>query len=97
MVGSFFKYHTNNQDLSKHKSILKEHLNWVKQMAKRSAIVASLPVYTDECMEDPHHYRIMILHYIQLQRHLLKNYHDSNVGMHRGREATYGALMEKHG
>ena len=66
-------------------------------MAKRSAIVASLLVYTGEFMEDPHHYRIMIPHDIQNQRHLLKVYHDSNVGMHQGREATYGALMEKHG
>lgn len=48
------------------KSIPKEHSNWVKQMAKRSAIVDSLLVYRDKFMEDPHHYRIMIPHDIQL-------------------------------
>ena len=85
-----FKYHTNDQDLFKLKSIPKEHLNWVKQIAKRSAI-AFLSI-EDELMADPHHYGIMISHDIQLQRHLLKVYHDSPVGIHRGREATYGAL-----
>ena len=85
-----FKYHTNDQDLFKLKNIPKEHLNWVKQIAKRSAI-AFLSI-EDELTADPHHYGIMIPHDIQLQRHLLKVYHDSPVGIHRGREATYGAL-----
>ena len=67
-------------------------MQWVKQMAKRSAVVDSLLMYRDEFMEDPNHYRIMVPNDIQLQRHLLKVYHDSPLGMHRGREATYGSL-----
>jgi len=85
------KFHSSKQDLSAVKNIPKEHLQWVKQMAKRSA-VDSLLMYRDEFMEDPNHYRIMVPNDIQLQRHLLKVYLDSPVGMHRGREATYGSL-----
>ena len=84
------KFHTSNQDMSAIKNIPKEHLQWVKQMAKRSAVVDSLLMYQDEFMEDPNHYRVMVPNDIQLRRHLLKVYHDSPVGMHRGREATYG-------
>ena len=86
------KFHTSNQDMSAIKNIPKEHLQWVKQMAKRSAVVDSFLMYRDEFMEDPNHYRIMVPNDIQLQRHLLKVYHDSPLGMHRGREATYGSL-----
>ena len=61
-------------------------------MAKRSAVVDSLLMCRYEIMEDPNHYRIMVPNDIQLQRHLLKVYHDSPVRMRRGREATYGSL-----
>ena len=67
------KFHTSNQDMSAIKNIPKEHLQWVKQMAKRSAVVDSLLMYRDEFMEDPNHYRIMVPNDIQLQRHLLKS------------------------
>ena len=86
------KFHTSYQDMSTIKNIPKEHLQWVKQMAKRSAINDSLLMYRDEFMEDPNHYCIMVPNDIQLQCHLLKVYHDSPVSMHRGREATYGSL-----
>ena len=86
------KLYTSNQDISAIKNIPKEHLQWVKQMAKRSAVVDSLLMYRDEFMEEPNHYRIMVPNDIQLQRHLLKVYHDSPVSMHRGLEATYGSL-----
>ena len=39
------KFHTSKQDLSAIKNIPKEHLQWVKQMAKRSAVVDSLLMY----------------------------------------------------
>ena len=86
------KFHTSNQDMSAIKNIPKEHLQWVKQMAKRSAVVDSLLMYRDEFIEDPNHYRIMVPNDIQLQRHLLNVYHDSPVGMHRWRETTYRSL-----
>ena len=65
--------------------MLKKQLQWSKQMEKRTAVVESLLIYQNEFMEDPNYYRIMVPNDIQLQRHLLKVYHDSPVGMHRGR------------
>ena len=76
------KFHSSNQDLSAFKNIPKEHLQWIKQIAKCS----------DEFMVDPNHYRIMVPKDIQLQCHLLQGYHDSPVGMHRRRKATSGSL-----
>jgi len=70
------KFHSSNQDISSIKNIPKEHLQWVKQMAKRSAVIDSLLMYRDEFIEDPDHYRIMVPNDIQLQRHLLRVYHD---------------------
>ena len=65
------QFHTSKQDLSAIKNIPKEHLQWVKQMAKCSAVVDRLLMYRDEFMENPNHYRIMVPNDIQLQRHLL--------------------------
>ena len=85
-------FHSSNHDISAIKNIPKEHLQWVKQMAKRSAVIDALLLYRDELMEDPNHYRVMVPNNIQFQRHLIQVYHDSPIGMHRGRDATYGAL-----
>ena len=46
-------------------------------------------------MEDPNHYRIMVPNDIQLQRHLLRAYHDSPIGIHRGRIASHEALSRE--
>ena len=46
-------------------------------------------------MEDPNHYRIMVPNNIQLQRHLLRAYHDSPIGIHRGRKASHEALSRE--
>ena len=85
-------FHSSNHDISAIKNIPKEHLQWVKQMAKRSAVIDGLLLYRDELMDDPNHYRVLVPNNIQLQRHLIQVYHDSPIGMHRGRDATYGAL-----
>ena len=58
-------------------------------MAMFSPFIDGLLMYRDEFMVDPHHYRIMVPKDIYLQRHLLRVYHGSHVGMHRGRKATY--------
>ena len=77
-------------------SAVKNHskgtFQWVKQMTTRSALIDSFLMYRDDFIEDPNHYPIMIPNDIQLQRHLLKVYNNSPVGVHRGREATYGSL-----
>ena len=46
-------YWCSNHDISAIKNISKEHLQWVKQMAKRSAVIDGLLLYRDELMEDP--------------------------------------------
>ena len=51
-------------------------------------------MYSDKLMTDPHHYRIFIPSAPDLQRHLLTAYHDSPIGMHRGRDATYNTLSQ---
>ena len=49
--------------------------------------------YSDEFMHDPTHLRIFVpSDSSQLQRHLLQAYHNSPIGMHRGRDATYNSL-----
>ena len=45
-------------------------------------------------MTDPYHYRIFIPSDPDLQHHLLTAYHDSPIGMHRGRDATYNTLSQ---
>ena len=79
-------------NISAIKDIPKEFLQWVKQMAKRVAVIDGLLLHRDELMEYPSHYRVVVPNDIQLQRHLIRVYHNSPTGMHRGREATYGAL-----
>ena len=86
------KFHSSNQGISPIKNSPKEHLKWFQRMAKRSAVIDGLLTYRDELIEAPNHYRIMVPNDIQLQRHLSRVYHDSPMGMHRGREATYEAL-----
>ena len=51
-------FHSSNHDTSAIKNIPKEHLQWVKQMAKLSAVIDGLLLYRDELMEDPNHYRV---------------------------------------
>ena len=46
-------------------------------------------------MEDPSHSRIFVPNDNDLQRHLLKVYHNSPTGIHRGRDSTY-ACMSRH-
>ena len=43
-------------------------------------------------MNDPDHLRIFIPSDTTLQRHIIQAYHDSPIGMHRGRDATYHAI-----
>ena len=43
-------------------------------------------------MENPDHYCIFVPSDPHLKRHFLHAYHDSPMGMHSGRDATYNAL-----
>ena len=47
-------------------------------------------------MEDPDHYRYFVPHDPELQRKLLSCYHDSSLGIHRGRDETLPSLAQDY-
>ena len=65
---------------------------WVFAVAKRTKLIDGVLFYSDEFMSDPDHMRIFVPNDTDFQRHLLHAYHDSPLGMHRGRDATYNAI-----
>ena len=50
-------------------------------------------MYSDEFPDDPGDLRIFVPHSKDLKSQLLRSYHDSPVGMHKGRDNTYHALV----
>ena len=69
-----------------------KHLQLARHFPKHAATIDGVLMYRDELMDNPNHYRYVVLDDIQFRRHLLRAYHDSPVAMHRGREATYQSL-----
>ena len=65
---------------------------WVTSIAKRTKLIDGLLFYSDEFMRNPDHLRLFVPSDVKLQRHILQCYHDSPLGMHRGRDATYNAI-----
>ena len=65
---------------------------WVFSIAKRAKLIDGLLFYSDEFMQNPDHLRLFVPSDVDLQRHILHSYHDSPLGMHRGRDATYNAV-----
>ena len=65
---------------------------WTLSVAKRATLRDGILFYADEFMDDPDHLRIFVPCDITFQRHLLYAYHNSPLGMHRGRDATYHCL-----
>ena len=65
---------------------------WVLAIHKRASVIDGILYYSDEFMQDPTHMRIFVPSDSAMQRHLLQVYHDSPLGMHRGRDATYNSL-----
>ena len=51
-------------------------------------------MYSDTFLDDPGHFRILVPDNKDLKTKLLRAYHDSPVGMHRGQGATYHALSQ---
>ena len=64
----------------------------VMQLSSRCSIVDGLLMYSDEYMDSPEHLQIFVPADIELQRNLLRSYHDSPTATHRGREATLGLI-----
>ena len=49
-------------------------------------------MYSDEFLDDPGHLCVFVTDNKDLKSRLLHAYHDSPLGMHRGRDNTYNAL-----
>jgi len=63
------------------------------QTLERHCVILDGPVmYSDEFLDDPGHFRIFVPDNKYLQTKLLRAYHDSSIGMHRGRDAAHHAL-----
>ena len=64
----------------------------IQNLARRCIILEGLIMYSDEFLDDPGHFRIFVPDNKDLKSRLLRAYHDSPLGMHRGRDTTYHAL-----
>ena len=91
-LGPLVKYLCSNNDVSVLAGLLKKGQSWVITTAKHCVIINGLLMYVDEFIDDAHHYRIFVPSDPDLQKHFLRAYHDSPMGMHRGHDATYNCL-----
>ena len=91
-LGPLFQYLLSNQDSATLTKFPKNVSSWVKTIATNCEVIDGLIMYVDKLMDNPGHYRIFVPSDPQLQHHFLHAYHDSPMGMHRGRDATYNAL-----
>ena len=64
----------------------------IQNLARRCLLLEGLIMYSDEFLDDPGHYRIFVPNNKDIKSNLLRAYHDSPLGMHRGHDATYHAL-----
>ena len=85
-LGRLYHYLASGCDVTELADLSKSDQTWIKSTATGSKIVDDLITYSDVFIDDPHHLRIFVLSDIELQRHLLRVYHDSPVGMHCGRD-----------
>ena len=93
-LGPMYQFLFSQEDTSVLCGLDKQVQTWVKANASNCKIVDDLILYSDKLMTDPHHHRIFIPSDPDLQHHLLTAYHDSPIGMHHGRDATYNTLSQ---
>ena len=91
-LGPLINYLLSYDDASVLTGLAKKDQAWVISTAKCSTIIDGLLMYSDEFMDDCEHYRVFVPSDSQLQKHFLRAYHESPMGMHRGRDATYNCL-----
>ena len=91
-LGQLYRYLASECGVTALTDLTKSDQTWVKSTATRSKIVDDLIMYSDVLMDDPTHLHIFVPFDSELQRHLLRAYHDSPVGMHHGHDATYNCL-----
>ena len=82
----------NNKSALRHLSSRKQ--TRIQNLARHCVILDGLVMYSDEFLDDPGHFRIFVPDNKSLRTKLLRAYHDSPIGMHRGRDATYHALAQ---
>ena len=90
-LGFLFNYLMTN-DTSVLANLSTKDKSWVISTAKYYQIIDGLLVYADRRMVNPERFRILVPNDPKLQRHFLQTYHDSPIGMHHGRDATYHVL-----
>ena len=93
-LGPIYQFPFSQEDTSVLSGLDKQVQTWVKANASNCKIVDDLIMYSDKLMTDPHHHRIFIPSDPDLQCHHLTAYHDSPIGMHHGRDATYNTLSQ---
>ena len=91
-LGPLFHYLLSNQDSATLTKFPGKVSSWVKTIATNCQVIDGLIMYADRLMDNPGYYRIFVPSDPHLQRRFLHAYHDSPMGMHRGRDATYNAL-----
>ena len=87
-----YRYLASGCDVIELTDLSKSDQTWVKSTATWSKIVDDLIMYSDVLMDDPNYLHIFVPSDIELQYHLLHAYHDSPVGVHHDRDATYNSL-----
>ena len=93
-LGPLYQYLFSQEDPLALRGHEKQVQAWIKDTSPHCKIVDDLIVNADNLMTDPHHYRIFIPSDPDVQCHLLIAYHDSAIGMHQGRDATYNTLSQ---
>ena len=91
-LGLLYRYLLSGGNVTELAHVTKPDQSWVKSTASQCKIVDDLIMYFDVLMDDPNHLCIFVLSNTELQHHLLCAYHDSSIGMHHGRDATYNSL-----
>ena len=82
----------NNNDTSVLSDLPQQKRKHVMQLSSRCSIADGLLMYSDKYMDSPEHPRIFVPADIELQRNLLRSYHDSPTATHRGKDATLGLI-----
>ena len=93
-LGPMYQFFFSQEDTSVLHGLDKQVQTWVKANASNCKIVDDLIMYSNKLMTGPHHHCIFIPSDPDLHCHLLTTYHDSPIGMHRGRDATYNTLSQ---
>ena len=93
-LGPLYQFLSSQEGTSVLWGLDRQVQTWVKANSSNCKIVDDLIMYLDKLMTDPHHYHIFIPSDPELQHHLFTAYHDSLIGMHHGRDATYNTVSQ---